>query len=177
MAQTNDQFPQLDHLLHVLPFAYHVTNASRATDCPVHESGATHSLNITSNSRKAPMPSGYASSHLVPYHLWDCAGIRMAKASKFLACQWVQHHPASSKYWPPSFIPRSLYISQAPLFVSTCDLFVIVTLQHFWQHRNFADILYCSCWLTTRSPKPHSLKWGASRAVIETAHCNGTSLH
>jgi hypothetical protein len=52
-----------------------------------------------------------------------------------------------------------------------------VTLQHFWQHRNFAGILYCSRWPLTRSPKPHSLKWSASRAVIERAHCNGTSLH
>jgi hypothetical protein len=38
-----------------------------STDCPVHVSGATHSLNISSNSHKAPIPSGYASSHLVPY--------------------------------------------------------------------------------------------------------------
>jgi hypothetical protein len=150
---TNDQFSQIDNLLHLLPFAYHVTNAIRPTDCSVHVSGATHSLNITSKSRKAPTPSAYASSHLVPYHVSGTVQTEeWQKPHTFwLVCgsNITQPRP-STDHLPLSpvlylFLRHFLHHgTMAPLFISARDLFVIVTLKHFWQHRNFADILYCS---------------------------------
>lgn len=70
MAQTNDQFSQLDLSLHLLLFEFHMMTAVRPSDCPVHVSGATRSLNISRNSRKAQKTFGYAYFHLVPCHFF-----------------------------------------------------------------------------------------------------------
>lgn len=62
------------------------------------------------------------------------------------------------------------------LCLSACA--ICLSLSHCSTFGNTALCWYSSLFaLTDRSPKPHSLKWGASTSVIETAHCNGTSLH